>query len=200
MQGLRSLGFSAEIPLLRSLAMAARIPASYRSEVFQRCIKEFATFAASADAPLDCPLWFWVVDAMLVTTSALRDRELSNLRLGAALLRPRAQAELANVRARLEIALAASAALRRSASLWVEDAAVPMLVGSVFSFLRRTDIPEAVRFRVLHAVVNGWRTPGRFQQDIGGCLIGGGVEHGDTLEHYLFCDAVALPRASPSSA
>lgn len=71
---------------MRTLAMAARLRASSGPEVFQRCIEQYAAFANSADdAFLDHPLRFWVVDSVLVTTSALRTHELGDPRVEAAL-------------------------------------------------------------------------------------------------------------------
>lgn len=53
LQGLRSLGFSAE---LFSLVGATRLPASAAWAVFRRCVEEFASFAHSFDVLLDRPL------------------------------------------------------------------------------------------------------------------------------------------------
>lgn len=96
LQGMRSLGFSAEVVDIRSLAYAARLCASTASSSYRRCVGEIVAFPESDEALLGHTLRFRVGESILVTAQALRDKEIGQPDVDAALpLQPRAQAEFA---------------------------------------------------------------------------------------------------------
>lgn len=76
LQGLRSLGFSAEVP-----------ESACRGRTLAGCVAEFASFSHPDDARLDHPLRFWVVDSVIIASRGLRHREAADPRVEPALLR-----------------------------------------------------------------------------------------------------------------
>lgn len=67
MQGLRGLGFSAEVPDMRALATSARLGASSESGLSQRCIDELKSVAGSHESLLDHSLRFWEEESVLAS-------------------------------------------------------------------------------------------------------------------------------------
>lgn len=105
------------------------------------------------------------------------------------LLRPQAQAELAQIFTdRLAVGADATESLR-GAWRWVSEDWLSGLGGVLVVSLQRADIPEAIRFSGLRTMANGWCRTRRLQQQTGECLLGRVAEGEASLVHDVFCDS-----------